>query len=235
MLQHIMKIASDAANLQFNALDQVTRNVANINTSGYKNKTFEQYLRVDGEVEGVTRVDNEQGSILVTRRELDVAIEGNGYIPVTQSDGTIAYTRDGSFSRNSEGYLITHRGDLVGDGIQLPLNYDKLLINPDGKVQVKLPGETWPKDIAQLPLVNFANPAGLTDIGYNKLVASDQSGPAQLIQNHTQIKQGSLERANVNVFYEIDRVLRLNASVLTNMRIVRFADDVYRQAVNLRQ
>ncbi len=234
MLDHIIRQAADAGNKQFEKLERVTTNVANLNTTGYKVKRFEQYLSVDGQIDGVERVDTSQGSIMVTRRELDIAIQGDGYIPVTQPDGTIAYTRDGSFSKNSEGFLMTNRGDLVGDGIRLPLNYEKLFITDRGEVQVKLAGKIEPDTLGQIKLVTFANPEGLKSIGYNKLVATGESGEAAEIETKG-IRQGSLERANVSMFHQIDHILRLNASVLSNMKIVKFTDDVYRQAVNLRQ
>ena len=234
MLDHIIQQAADAGNKQFEKLERVTTNVANMNTTGYKVKRFEQYLTVDGQIDGVERVDTSQGSIMVTRRELDIAIKGDGYIPVTQPDGTLAYTRDGSFSKNSEGFLMTNRGDLVGDGIKLPLNYEKLFITDTGEVQVKLAGKIEPETLGQIKLVTFANPEALKSIGYNKLLATAESGEATQIETKG-IKQGCLERANVSMFHQIDQILRLNAGVLSNMKIVKFTDDVYRQAVNLRQ
>lgn len=234
MLDHIIQQAAAAGNKQFESLDRITTNVANLNTTGYKVKRFEQYLSVDGQIDGVERVDTSQGSLMVTRRELDIAIKGEGYIPVTQPDGTIAYTRDGSFSKNSEGFLMTNRGDLVGDGIKLPLNYEKLIIADNGEVKVKLAGKIEPESLGRIKLVSFANPEALKSIGYNKLVVTSGSGAATEIETRG-IKQGSLERANVSVFHQIDHILRLNASVLSNMKIVKFTDDVYRQAVNLRQ
>jgi flagellar basal-body rod protein FlgG len=235
MLQHIMKTASDAGNKQFEVLDRVAQNVANVNTTGYKVKRFEQYLRVDGQIDGADRVDHSQGSVMVTKRELDIAIKGQGFLPVTQPDGTIAFTRDGSFTKNSDGYLITQRGDLVGDGIQLPMNYEKLIITGTGEVQVRLAGKMEPQTVGQLKLVNFQNPEGLKSIGYNKLVATAESGPATVIPETKGIKQGCIERSNVNMFHQIEQILRLNAGVLSNMRVVKFTDDIYRQAVNLKQ
>ncbi|MBK8190022.1 MAG: flagellar hook basal-body protein [Vampirovibrionales bacterium] len=235
MIQNIMTQAVDAANRQFETLDRVAQNVANINTTGYKIKRFEQYIRPGGEVAGVERQDYSQGSLMVSNRELDVAIDGPGFIPVTQPDGVTAFTRDGSFSKNRDGYLVTQYGDLVGEGIQLPVNYDKLQITASGEVKALLPGKLEPTLLGKIKVVNFANPEGLQSAGYNKLLPTEASGEPQPTGENVALKQGMVERANVNVLYQIDQVLRLNAGVLSNMRIAKFTDEIYRQSVNLKQ
>lgn len=236
MLQHIMKLASDNGTKQFAVLDQITNNIANLNTPGYKARRFDQYLMADGRLEGNVRVDGSQGGLVVTLRDLDVGVNGEGYFPVTQPDGQVAYTRDGSLAKNSEGFLVTQRGDLVGEGIQLPVNYEKLLIKPDGTVQVKEKGIETPKTVGKLELVGFANIEGLQAIGNNKLLPTDASGPpTKIADTSTSFKQATLEKSNVNVFQQVDQVLRLNASVISNLRVIKFADDIYRQSVNLKQ
>jgi flagellar basal-body rod protein FlgG len=234
MLDNIMKLAATNANRQFEVLEKIAINVANINTTGYKNKRFEQYLTNDNLLNGVTRVDVSQGAIRVTRRQLDVAVDGFGYIPVTQPDGTTAYTRDGSFTLNSQGYIITQRGDIVGSGIQIPVDYSDIQIKADGHVLVRTRKEPEFREVGKISLVRFANPEGLKNIGYNKLVAAPESGEA-IPDNDSQLKQGCVEQANVNVHTQVDQVLRLNAGLISNMRIIKFADDLYRQSVNLRQ
>jgi flagellar basal-body rod protein FlgG len=235
MLQQIMKLASDNGTKQFAVLEQVTNNIANLNTPGYKVRRFDQYLMPDGRLEGAQRVDTSQGAVMITRRELDIAIEGEGYFPVTQPDGTVAYTRDGSLARNSEGFLVTQRGDLLGEGIQLPVNFEKLFIKPNGSVEVLQKGQQTPKAVGKIDLVGFANPEGLKAIGFNKLLPTAESGSPAKLTAPGEIKQGALERANVNVFQQVDQILRLNASVISNLRVIRFSDDIYRQSVNLRQ
>lgn len=235
MLQNIMRVASDNGTKQFSVLEQVTNNIANLNTPGYKVRRFDQYLMPDGRLEGVTRTDTSQGPVMTTKRDFDIAIDGEGYIPVTQPDGTVAYTRDGSFAKNAEGFLVTQRGDLVGEGIKLPINYNQLFIKPDGNIQIVDKASAPPRTIGKIELVNFPNPEGLKAIEHNKLLATDASGTARKITVTAQIKQGALERSNVNVFFQVDQILRLNASVISNLRVIRFADDIYRQSVNLKQ
>lgn len=235
MLQHIIHLAADSANKQFEILDRISHNVANVNTMGYKAKRFDQYLRVDGAIDGVERRDTSAGALMITRRDLDIAIEGNGYIMVTQPDGTVAYTRDGSMMKTRDGYLVSARGDLIGNGIQLPANYEKMSVESDGTVKVKRTMQSDFEPIGRIRLVSFPNDEGLKSIGGNKLEATHQSGDAQLMAEQSEIHQGYLERANVNLHHQIEQVLRLNASVLANMKVAKFTDDIYRQAVNLRQ
>ncbi len=242
MLQHILHQAADSALIQFNQLDKISNNVANVNTAGYKGQRFEQYLRVDGNIGGVTRTDTAQGAPLMTQRPLDVAIEGPGYLPVTQPDGTTAYTRDGSFTKNADGYLVTVRGDLVGSGIQLPPYYHKVFVHPNGNIKLQLNAGDELNTIGQLKLVAFTNPEGLESIGGNKLIPTTASGPPELLDLGEEgslatgnFKQGYLERANISMYHQVDQILRLNASVISNLRVAKYTDDLFRQSVNLRQ
>lgn len=234
MLDQIMKTAAFNATKQFESLEKISQNVANMNTYGFKNVRFDQFLDPYQQLNGVQREDFSQGSIQITTRPLDVAIEGPGFLPVTQPDGTTAYTRDGSLALNGQGYLVSNRGDIVGSGIKIPDNYQEILIGKSGEVKVRTTAKSDPFKVGQLNLVRFNNPEGLKSIGYNKLVVTDNSGEP-VVDSDSKIKQGNLERSNVNVFYQVDQVLRLNASVISNFRIVKFSDDLYRQAVNLKQ
>lgn len=234
MVHEIIHVAAENGNQQFQVLDQITRNIANFNTTGYKAQRFEQYLAPGGQVQGIVRTDTTQGAPIITRRELDVAIEGQGYLPVTQPDGLVAYTRDGSMTVGPDGMLYTKRGDLVGEGIKLPLEYNGIKIYEDGTIEATFPPGKPPQKLGKLSLVVFQNPEGLESIGGNKLVATETSGGPQWMNEPTFL-QGKLERANVNIPSQIDSVLRLNAGLISNYRMIKFADDLYRQAVNLRQ
>jgi flagellar basal-body rod protein FlgG len=235
VFQQIIHVSTDSTLNQINVLDKLSQNLSNINNHGYKAQRFELYLHANGGVDGLTRTDATQGQAMVTRRKLDVAIEGPGYLVVTQPDGQVAYTRNGSLALNNQGQLVTQHGDLVGDGIQLPIHYDELQITQEGTVQVLQKGQAAPTVLGKLTLVRFTNPEALQSVGENKLVATETSGPAQLDNGASRIKQGELERANVNVFHQVEQVLRMNASTISSLRLIKFSDDLYRQAINLRQ
>lgn len=234
MLDVIMQLAARNANRQYESLENVSLNVANYNTTGYKAKRFEQFLTIDNRLDGVTRVDAGKGDLMVTKRELDMGVEGFGYIPLSQPDGTIAYTRDGSFTLNSQGYIVTMHGDIVGEGIKVPINYQKFQIKRDGSVLVQLEKNTDFQPLGKINLVRFPVAEKLKNIGYNKVLPTEESG-APVADTESQARQGFLERANVNVHEQIEQILRLNASLISNMRIIKFADDLYQKAVNLRQ
>lgn len=239
MFDAIMRLASTNANKQLQALSDVSVNVSNINTTGYKNKRFEQYLTVDNRLDGVSRVDTSEGDHLLTQRPLDIAIEGPGYLPVTQPDGTVVYTRDGSMALNNQGYLVTQRGDLIGEGIRLPAGYKKVVIKLDGEVRVK-PSADDPdspdgyKTVGRISLVRFPNAEGLKILGNNRLQKTNESGEPQA-DTGSRLHQLYVERANVDIRSQIAQVLRLNAAVISNLRVIKFSDDLYRQSVNLRQ
>lgn len=234
MLDVIMRLAASNASKQFESLGSISNNIANYNTTGYKAQRFEQYLTSDNRLEGAVKVDASKGLAMITKRELDISVDGFGYIPVTQPDGTVAYTRDGSLTLNSKGYIVNHRGDIVADGIQVPIDYEKIQIREDGEVRVKTPKNQDFNVIGKITLAKFSNPEALKNLGYNKLAPTVASGEP-ITDINSKIKQGTLERSNVSVHMQIDQILRLNASLISNLRIIKFADDLYRQSVNLRQ
>lgn len=234
MFDIIMRTAAANANRQTEALEDVSLNVANLNTTGYKSKRFEQYLTSDNRLDGATRVDTSRGDLMMTKRELDMGIDGFGYIPVTQPDGTTAYTREGAFMLNGQGMMVTPHGDLVGEGIKLPVDYQKVELRADGTVLIKTPKYADFQPIGKISLVRFASPENLKNVGYNKLAITETSGEP-VVDTESKIRQGFLERSNVSVHGQIEHILRLNAALISNIRIIKFADDLYRQSVNLRQ
>lgn len=235
MLDQIMILAADQSTKSYQLLDAVSQNVGNVNNWGYKAVRFDQFIRPDGNMDQVKRVDHAPSNTFLTRRELDIAINGPGFIQVTRSDGTTAYTRNGSLAKNAEGFLVTAHGDLVGTGIQVPPNYYKMHIKPDGQVMLLEKQGEQPKAIGHITLVNFPNAEGLKNLGNNLFGQTADSGAPAKITNHHALQQGRLEQSNVNLHYAVEDILRLNAAVISNLRVVKAADEIYREAVNLRQ
>jgi flagellar basal-body rod protein FlgG len=234
MLDYIIRAAAANSQKQFESLESVSMNVANYNTTGYKAQRFEQYLTNADMLGGVTRVDTGKGDMLLTKNPMDIGVDGFGYIPVTQPDGTTAYTRDGSFTVNNKGMIVTNQGDLVGEGIQIPNSYKQIQFKEDGTVLVQVPEQADFKPIGKIDLVRFNSPEKLISIGHNKLQPTTASGDPQL-DKESRIKQGFLERANVNIHTQVEQVLRLNAGLISNMRIIKYMDDLYSRAISLRQ
>ena len=223
------------AELQFEKMGYISSNISNYNTNGYKSVRFEQMLDENGYLTGIERTDFSQGAIQRTARDFDVAIDGVGFIPVTSPNGDVTYTREGSFKVNQDGYLITNDGYLVGDGIQIPVNYENIAIKPDGEVQIFSNDGTQRETLGTIPIVNFQNPEGLKKADNNKYYLTAESGVPVLIKNHTKLKQGSLEVTNIDILNEVNSILRLNASMLASFKVMQTVNDMYSKTLQLNQ
>jgi flagellar basal-body rod protein FlgG len=235
MLDQLMRVSAQQGTQFYQLLQPLSENFGNFGTYGYKARRFELFLRPDGATDLVKRVDTSQGPLEITQRELDVAIKGPGYIPVSRPNGDIAYTRHGGFKRNEQGYLVTLHGDIVGAGIQIPAVYHKLEIAKNGTVSIiDKPGDEGRK-IGEIPIVVFSNPEELKNIGDNLLAATPGSGSATKLEKHESVFQRQLERANIKIEASVAEILKLNTGVIANLRLVKFLDEIYREGVNLRQ
>ncbi len=234
-LQGIINRGVVNAELQFEKMGYISKNVSNYNTNGYKTVRFEQMLSENGYLSGVERTDFSQGSIQRTSRDFDIAIDGTGFIPVTSPTGEVTYTREGSFKVNQDGYLITNDGYLVGDGIQVPVNYDNFAISSEGDVEVFSNDGTERELLGTIPLVNFQNPEGLKKSDNNKYFLTAESGEPVLIKNHNRFKQGSIEVTNIDILTEVNSILRLNASMLASFKVMQTINDMYSKSLQLNQ
>ncbi len=232
-LQGIIRKASVNMTSEFDRLAYVTQNFANVNTNGYKSVRFENIIDADGSVHGVERTDTRTGDFLITNNPLDIALQGAGYIPVTTPTGEIRYTRDGAFTVNKEGYLITKTGDLVGSGIKIDGSAEKIEIKENGDVFSYKRVIDEPEYVGTIPVVQFQNPEALKDVGANEFVATENSGEMKLVENHDYIKQYGIERANVDVISDVYMVSRINASIIASSSLMKAVDQMYQQAINI--
>lgn len=234
-LQGIIRKATTNMSVEFDRLAYITQNLANLHTNGYKAVRFEDVIDADGSVHGVERIDTKTGEYLITNNPLDVAIQGAGYIPVTTASGEIRYTRDGSFMKDKDGYLITKTGDIVGSGIQISGVCEKIEIRENGDVFTYKRTFDEPEYAGTIPIVQFENPEGLKDVGANEFVATETSGKMKLIEEHNYIKQYGIERSNVDVISDIYTVSRINASILATNSLMKAINTMYDEAINLTQ
>ena len=200
------------------AMDITANNIANVNTSGFKRETiaFDSYL-VSPEpkqtflfaVESGTYRDAAQGPTLTTGNPLDVAIQGEGYIPVQTAAG-IRYTRAGAFQLNNEGDLVTASGDRVlGDGnqqITLPPDAREILIGTDGTISAKTGTGAEATLIGKLTLAKFANEYELAPVGNNYFSTEQQPEPAM----ESRLIQGGVEQSNVQSVAEMTRMIDIS-------------------------
>lgn len=232
-LQGIIRKSSSNLNVEFDRLAYVTQNFANINTNGYKSVRFEDIIDADGSVHAVERVDTKTGEYLITNNPLDIALQGAGYIPVTTANGEIRYTRDGGFIKNKDGMLITKTGDLVGSGIKISGDCEKVEIRPNGDVYTYKKLTDEPDYMGTIPVVQFENPEALKDVGANEFIATEDAGKMKLVEDHNLIKQYGIERSNVDVLGDIYMVTRINASILATTSLMQTINKMYDEAVNL--
>lgn len=234
-LQAIMSKGINNSLVQFERFGQIANNLSNFQTTGYKDVTFEQVMREDGYLTGQVRTNYTQGSIRITSNPYDVAIDGAGYIPVVSPSGEVEYTRDGAFKQGKDGYLTTRDGWIVGEGIQIPTNCFKFDIKQNGDVMAYDSRGAKAKKVGTIPLIRFDNPAGMELTDMNRLKPTDDAGEARLVKNHESIKQYNLESSNVSVFRSATDLLRLNASMLASMQMIKLADTMYNKAINIRE
>ena len=223
------------ATMQFDKLGYIATNLANYTTVGYKGVAFEQLLREDGYVDGAIRKNTLQGSIRVSSNPYDIAIDGEGYIPVVSKDGEIQYTRDGSLKIGAKGYLMTVDDWMVGDGIQIPPNSYRIEIKPNGDVMSYDKAGSLPEKIGTIPIVQFDNPEALEQGHNNKLVYNSETGDPKLVKNPDSIRQNAVEVSNVNIYDELNTMMRLNASMIASLNLMKVANDMYSKGINLQQ
>jgi flagellar basal-body rod protein FlgG len=252
----MFRVAASGVQAQQRALDVTSNNLANLQTPGYKSRRADVVDTQPGETtfalpDQMTRRELGQGTtvggvvanlapgpVQSTGRGLDVAIAGDGLLPVDLPDGRTAYTRAGALSVDAQGRLVTGSGALVADGITVPPGAKNVAIEADGRVMAG----TSPADrqvIGQLQLARFTNPDGLQDVGSNLLVATDASGAAQTGAPGSDglgaLVPGSLEGSNVDAAREIVRVLQAQRAYAMNLRALRTVDEMVQEANNMQQ
>jgi flagellar basal-body rod protein FlgG len=169
-----------------------------------------------------------QGDVSTTGNSLDLMISGKGYFEVQLPDGTTAYTRNGQFTMNEEGTIVT-----VGSGypllpeIQVPENAKSITVSTDGQVSISTSDQAEAQVVGQLTITTFINDTGLEPVGENLFLETTASGaPIQGIAGADgvgTVKQGCLEVSNVNVTEELvnlitaQRVYEMNSKVLSTV------------------
>ncbi len=234
-MQAVVRKSINNATMQFEKLGYVANNLANYNTAAYKTSSFEQLMREDGYIDGAIRRNTLQGAIRVSKNPYDIAISGEGYIPVVSPDGEVQYTRDGALKKGENGYLMTVDDWMVGDGIQIPANSYRFEIRPNGDVMNYDKAGSLPEKIGTIPIVQFDNPEALEQGHNNKMVYNAETGEPKLIKDSENIRQYATEISNVNIYDEINDLMRLNTSMIASMNLMKVADDMYSKAINIRE
>ena len=234
-MQAVVRRNINNSTMQFERLGYIANNLTNFSTVGYKATRFEQLLREDGYVDGALRTNAAKGSIKITSNPYDIAIDGEGYIPVVSPDGQVQYTRDGSFKRGVDGYLVTIDDWMVGDGIKIPANSYKFEIKPNGDVINYDNAGSLPEKIGTIPIVQFDSPENLEQGHNNKMVMTEESGNPFIVKENQNIRQNAIEQSNTNIYDEINEMMRLNTSLIASMNLMKVADNMYNKAININE
>jgi flagellar basal-body rod protein FlgF len=218
---------------QKHRLNQISNNLANVNTNGYKKEhvTFWEMLytatdeqpRVGKAMKIIT--DQSQGSFETTGNNLDFAFSGEGFFKIQTPEG-IRYSRNGNFTINNEGQLSTMDGNLVvGAGGAITLENDAIQVGKDGLITAN--GET----INQLALVSFNDPNDLAKAG-DSLFKIKNEGTKEQTPDNLSIQQGFLEKSNVNITFELTEMIDLQRAYQTQQKIIQTIDDINGQAIS---
>lgn len=247
-------VAKTGLDAQQTRLRVIANNLANVNTNGFKKDRaiFEDLLyqnvrQVGGQNTqdtqypsgfylgtGVRTVASEkihtQGNITLTENALDVAVDGRGYFQILRPDGTLGYTRDGSFKMDVDGQMVTASGLLLQPAITIPEGAQSVSIGRDGTVSVAVAGQAAPTQVGNLQMVDFVNPTGLEPIGQNLFLESAASGAPQAGtpgQNGLgEVVQGSLETSNVNSVEELVNMIETQRAYEMNSKAISAADEM---------
>lgn len=236
----------------------IANNLANVGTSGFKRDRANfaalayQDARVAGQrssgetayatglnfgtgvaVQSTSQILT-QGTLDTTGNAYDLALDGDGYLPVELPGGRTGYTRAGNFTLSAEGQLVTQQGYPVQPGIAVSQGATSVTVAPDGMVSAVLAGESEPAELGQILVARFANPAGLQAIGDNFLVETAASGAAELAPGgeagRGSIRQGMLEASNVNVVEELVEMIECQRAYEISSKMISAVDDMLRNA-----
>lgn len=245
-------IAKTGLDAQQTHLDVVSHNLANVSTNGYKRQraVFEdllyQNLRQPGAQStqqtqipsglmlgvGVRPVATEhihlQGTLQSTENPLDMAINGQGFFQIQMPDGTLAYTRDGAFQRDSTGQIVTSSGYPLSPAITVPADATSISISRDGVVSVQQPGNPALTQVGTIQVATFVNNGGLQSMGENLYVETASSGTPTPNTPGTNgaglLNQGMVETSNVNVAEELVTMIQTQRAYEMNSRAIQTSD-----------
>jgi flagellar basal-body rod protein FlgG len=244
-------------------VDMIANNIANVNTAGFKKSqaSFEDLLYVTLQSPGLARGagDNpvpigtqigsgtrlngttkvySSGTLEITDRNLDIAIDGDGFFAVTLPDGSTAYTRDGAFQLNADGKVVSGSGNILLPEITVPSDLLEISVDPEGRVTGRTAGNPDTSTLfGQITIHRFINPSGMLAVGSNVVRPTEASG-APISSTPGQnglgtLKQGFIERSNVQIVNELVNLIVAQRAYEVNSRAIQASDQMLSTATNL--
>lgn len=244
-------------------LDTIANNLANVNTNAFKGQRaefqdlmYESYRASGAQGAGSTRQPIAvqvglgskfaatasllgQGTLQPTGGTYDLAIQGEGYFQIEKPNGQIAYTRDGSFSLDADGNVVTSNGYKLSPAINVPRGATAVSISPSGVVSALLPGNNETQPVSEIKLAVFPNPGGLTRVGENLYEAGGGSGTATEVtpgdEGSGTLAQGFVEGSNVQIVEEMVKMILAQRAYEINSKAVQTSDEMLGILNNLKR
>lgn len=258
-----LKIAATGMAAQQTRVEVISNNLANMSTTGYNTRRaefadlhYQQVTRAGtiNAVDGTTvpagvqlglgvrptavSVNVAQGSVAATGGDLDVAIEGRGYIEVTLPSGVSGYTRDGGLKRTGEGLIVTSDGYPVVPNVTIPDDARSISISPDGEIYAYFVDRIEPELLGTMTLAGFTNEKGLEAIGSNLFLETNASGPAIVGDAGTDglgtFRHGYLEESSVDPVLEITGLIEAQRGYELNAKVITAADQMLSATTQIR-
>lgn len=258
-----LQIAATGMAAQQMRVEVISNNLANMSTTGYNTRRaefadlhYQQLARpgtiaaADGTVipagvqlglgvrPAAVTVNVAQGSLSATGGDLDLAIEGLGYLEVALPSGVSAYTRDGALKRSADGLVVTSDGYPVAPGITIPSDARSISISASGEVYAYFGDRVQPEQLGQVTLAGFTNEKGLEATGSNLFLETAASGPALVATPGENglgtLRQGFLEDSSVDAVREITDLIEAQRGYELNAKVITAADQMLGATTQLR-
>lgn len=258
-----LSIAATGMDAQQTRVEVISNNLANMSTNAYNARRadfadlhYQQATRAgainaaDGTVipagvqlglgvrmSAVTML-TQQGTSVATGGELDVAIEGNGYLEVALPAGISGYTRDGALKRNGDGQIVTADGFAIVPDITIPQEARAITINADGEVYAYFDDQIDAQLLGTLTLATFVNDNGLEAIGSNLYLETEASGQPLVGDAGTDgrgtFRQGYTESSSVDPVREITDLIEAQRGYELNAKVITAADQMLGATTQIR-
>ncbi len=258
-----LKIAATGMSAQQTRVEVISNNLANMSTTGYNTRRaefadlhYQQVARAgsinasDGTVlpAGVqlglgvrptsVSVTVAQGALEQTGGDLDLAIEGRGYLEVTLPSGISAYTRDGGLKRSGDGLVVTSDGYPLVPNVTIPEDAVSISVNADGELYAYFDDRIEPELLEQLTLAGFTNEKGLEALGSNLFSETPASGPATVSNAGTNglgvFRHGYLEGSSVDAVREVTELIEAQRGYELNAKVITAADQMLGATTQIR-
>jgi len=258
-----LQIAATGMSAQQMRVETIANNLANMNTTAYNARRAEfadlHYQQIerpgsinatDGTVvpagvqlglgvrPAAISINVTQGALQETGGQLDIAIDGDGFLEVSLPSGNSGYTRDGSLKRSGEGLLVTSDGYSVAPEITIPNDAQSVSINAEGEVYAHFADQVDPELLGQFALAGFANVKGLEAIGDNLFLETSASGtPLTGTAGEDGLgnfRQGYLEASSVDSVREITELIEAQRGYEMNAKVITAADQMLGATTQIR-